>query len=547
MDVTSIPPFTAAGRAWPWGGGWMLTVVCKATFRLAPGESVVHSEAEPPVEDDVHWDNNPSRSLAAASDMVPFKRRPEVILVGSAFAPGKALARSIIARLLVGEVDKAIECFGERAWDQDGNLREGPRIVKAPLRYERAAGGPDSWNPVGVRPDALPDLYGKVPLPALQPAGSYVGRREDVVLPIGFGPIAASWPERREKLGRLAGHWPRGRWSDAPMPEGIDPGFFNAAPRDQLLAELRADERIVLEGLHPEHGRLVTNLPGLRPRATVERPGRAPEDVTLACDTLWIDTDRGLAALVWRGQLALAHPAEPGRVVVSTLGAAAPAWAPPPPPQPQTAPRAAPEELPAELEDTYAGDDLVAEDGDTATGEPAGLGAALPFGQGAREIVDEQTLDDGPPWAREPQRMRRPADASLEQCAAITAQVARRPEQAAQILAAHGLGEEQWAEIAGRWAEALREEARRGGTALLTAYDAAFVAQLEAERGPIRPDEYAYLAVSAERGAAAAALQHLGLPRGAQARIDRVYLARMGADPALAAWVHAAVAAARRA
>jgi hypothetical protein len=67
----------------------------------------------------------------------------------------------------------------------------------------------------------------------------------------------------------------------------------------------------------------VTSLPGLRPHAVVERGGRSREEVALVCDTLWIDTDRGVASLVWRGRLSMSRADEPGRVVVTTEGGAA--------------------------------------------------------------------------------------------------------------------------------------------------------------------------------------------------------------------------------
>ncbi len=37
----------------------------------------------------------------------------------------------------------------------------------------------------------------------------------------------------------------------------------------------------------------------------------------MTCDTLWIDTDRSMCTLTWRGQITLDHPAMEGRVVVA--------------------------------------------------------------------------------------------------------------------------------------------------------------------------------------------------------------------------------------
>jgi hypothetical protein len=59
----------------------------------------------------------------------------------------------------------------------------------------------------------------------------------------------------------------------------------------------------------------VTQVPRQRPRAFVERHGGL-EELQLVCDTLWIDTDRGLCTLTWRGQIRVHGPRDEGRVVI---------------------------------------------------------------------------------------------------------------------------------------------------------------------------------------------------------------------------------------
>lgn len=318
MDVVSLSPLRVGSLLWqPQRGSWALTVICKATYTLVPGESRLAVEQEYPNEDDNHWNDDPERSLYSPSDLMPFKRRADVMLVGHCFAPRGEAVRSLVTRLVVGTVDKSIEVWRERSWTADGQLRDGPRFTKMPLRWERAAGGPDTMNPVGVRPDARPDAYGARPVPNLQPTGVLLASPTDVVEPIGYGPIAASWSSRRDRLGRHAGTWSHTQWHRRELPDDVDPAYFNAAPQDQQLDELRDDERIVLENLHPEHARVVTNLPGTHPRAFVEKPGEAPRDLVLIADTLWIDTDRGLCTLTWRGQVSLDSPRLAGRVLVA--------------------------------------------------------------------------------------------------------------------------------------------------------------------------------------------------------------------------------------
>src|SRR5262249_39075776 len=142
-----------------------------------PGVAALSSEQQPPYEGDDYWDDDTGRSLHAASDIVPVKPRVDVTLVGQAFAPGKRPVRSLVVRLTVGEIDKAVEVFCDRTITQDGKLREGAPFTRMALRYERAAGGSETWNPVGVRRD-VPDRYGQWPTPNLQPLGASASASE---------------------------------------------------------------------------------------------------------------------------------------------------------------------------------------------------------------------------------------------------------------------------------------------------------------------------------------------------------------------------------
>lgn len=308
MQVLSVGPVRTGSCTFQQRGTFVLTVVCKTTFWLRPGEAVVAPEQEAINEADDHWDDDPNRSVRASSDLMPMKMRPEVTLVGYAYAPNKQVVRSLVARLVVGDVDKSIEVFCDRTFLPDGSLQEGQRFSRMRLTWERAGGGPQTNNPVGVRHDAR-DSYGRRTVPNLQPVGMHVSNVDEFIPPTGFGPIAATWPSRADLIAR----------APQAVAEGLDgpsAAYYNAAPSDQLLSVLRENERIVLENLHPEHARLVTSLPGFRPAIFVDR-GRGPaQRVTPRADSLWIDTDRGIATLTWRAHVPLAHRDEPGQVVV---------------------------------------------------------------------------------------------------------------------------------------------------------------------------------------------------------------------------------------
>ncbi|WP_437310175.1 DUF2169 family type VI secretion system accessory protein [Sorangium sp. So ce388] len=316
MDVVSDGSLPVASLLWQARAStWVLTVVCKATFTLAPAESPLAPAQEPIRERDAYRDDDPARSLIEASDLAPLKQGADVVLVGHAHAPGGKPARSLVARMVVGEIDKAIQASCDRLFTQEGELQEGARFTKMPLDYERAAGGPDTENPSGIDREARDDR-GRTTVPNLLPVDQVVSSPDDSIAAVGFGPIAPAWPLRHRRLGKHAAAWSSGALLSNLLPEDFDRSFFNVAPLDQRLQELCADERILLENLHPLHPRLVTSLPGVRPRATITGRAGGPRDLVMRCDTLVIDTDRLLCTVTWRGQLPLASPKEAGQVRV---------------------------------------------------------------------------------------------------------------------------------------------------------------------------------------------------------------------------------------
>ena len=316
MNVLSTSVLPVAAVRWMSSSGVpALTVVCRATFALQPIVSRLAEEQDPIAVSDTYWNNDPRRSLQAASDLVPYKARAEVLLVGHAYAPQGRPARSVVARLAVGTIDKRVEVMPDRRLGRDGAIREGAPWTRRPLWYEATAIGAARVNPAGMGFDAE-DPSGAVTLPSLQPPGARVARRGDTFEPACFGPIAPAWPQRSTFAPWLGARWASAIAEDRPLPDGVEPAFFNCAPLDQQLDVIRPDERILLEHLHPKHTRVLTSLPGIAPRAEVERLGRPPAPLALTCDTMWIDTDRGTCSLVFRGTIPLAYAGEPGCVTV---------------------------------------------------------------------------------------------------------------------------------------------------------------------------------------------------------------------------------------
>lgn len=328
MDIVTNCPLRALSFLWqPRSGMWVRTVVVKATYLLQPSRSILAEDQEDPNEQDEYWDDDPQRSLVAPSDLAPSKPRADVLLVGSAYAPGGQPVRSLVVHVAVANVEKAIEVFADRSFGALGDLRDGPRFTKMSLAWERASAGENGENPVGVRP-GVANALGAIPLPNLQPPGLHVVSARDFIAPVGLGPIPPSWPSRALRAGLQGRALTRAELATRLFPADLDLTYFQTAPLDQQTEPLRADERIALDHLHPEHPRLVTYLPGIRPVVFIERARGPANEVSLRADTLLIHTDRGQATMVWRGQAQVAGPEEAGKIVVGTAwGGNKPAFA----------------------------------------------------------------------------------------------------------------------------------------------------------------------------------------------------------------------------
>ncbi|WP_437648050.1 DUF2169 domain-containing protein [Sorangium sp. So ce362] len=593
MQIVARCPLKTASLQWhPRAGATALTLLCKATFALRPGRSRLAAEQDALSTLDTYADD--ARAiLITASDMCPFKRRADVLFHGHAYAPSGHRAPSIVARLVVGKLDKSIEVHADRGWN-----------------------GQQRWSVATFRP------------------------------------VAPSSPLRAALLGRHAKAWDPQTWNTRPLPDDFDGAFFNAAPVDQQIPELTGDEIIVLEHLSPVHPRLVTRLSRIVPRASVQRENRDVELVRLRCDTLSIDGDRGVASLVFRGLVPLSPPDEPGLVAITAeaeeaipedegidarandarsskeqpgtmvlmasqlVGAAKPALpfvsgasgAPAPgiergstapledpavmcrigtdtgplsptlsrgalpfhpsfperpgtlpappgsmssvaalelePELPRTRPAAPEAEVEREVPIDIPPPPMFGPLPVPARPAPGEVAAGvLSAGAGAAAESTPAVAEDREASAPEPP----PFELSIEKVAAIAAEIAERRQDQTVVLDAHGLHEPGWSENQQRWTAAIEEQASRGSHALRAAYDAAYVAQVEQFRGAITPEEYARILLALDRRRTDETLDALKIQRPALMPIVRLWTRALARDATLADAVSDALRAAQRA
>ncbi len=253
---------------------------------------------EPIQPNDTHHGGDGGQSLRAGSDLAPYKPRTDIVVVGSAYAPGGRPTRELTARIVIGECEKVVEVVADRSLGIDGTVYEGPAFKSMPLVYERAAGGPDTWNPVGVS-RRMQDSSGRLRLPNLLPPGAPHDSPD--VAPIGFGPVAPSWSARVDWLGAHASRWRHGVYGEElVVPDDLDLRYFNFAPGDQQLSTpVGSGAHLLFDCLTASGSRLSTYLPELTPFA-VATLGSRQEKLPMTADTFVVDSDRATCTITYR-------------------------------------------------------------------------------------------------------------------------------------------------------------------------------------------------------------------------------------------------------
>ena len=256
-------------------------VVVKGAFSLRDGQRL--SEHPPIVEADV-WAGEPGAStLREASDIALEKPATDVVLCGSAYAPGGAAHTTVEVSFSVGSMRKSLVVHGARTWKKTW-LGERPSPAAAFTKQ------PLEW----AADDSVP--------PAIEDPQQPTGRRKAKRPPWGCGPVPATWESRRVHAGTYDAAWQRDR---APfLPADFDPRFFQIAPTDQqVLGCLRGGEAIELVNCTPDGlRRAVVPTTSVRCQAFA---GATSQDLPLRLDTLVLRPDSEQIDLTWRGLLPL--------------------------------------------------------------------------------------------------------------------------------------------------------------------------------------------------------------------------------------------------
>lgn len=319
LQLKNATPFASTIMMVPDADGVdTLYCVVKGTFGLPsrPGDALAVADVQVPVVlADEHWGDPATSGIRRPSDFCLGKPGTDVVLLGSAHAPGGRPVTQMDVAIGVGPLVKWVRVFGDRFWDTsatDYRATAPAPFLTMPLVWERAfggvdvtSGGPDAHprNPSGVGHRVMrgtKETLGS-PLPNVEDPSTLIGAWRDAPTPAGVAPVAPFWEPRRRYAGTYDETWQAQR---APyLPTDFDPRFFHLAPEGLFTAgHLAGGEPVELRGVTPA-GTLQFELPRLQ--VGVEFRLRNGSQARFApLDTVIFAPDEGRVSLVWRAGFA---------------------------------------------------------------------------------------------------------------------------------------------------------------------------------------------------------------------------------------------------
>ena len=302
-------------------GRELLVVSIKGTFAIPKnGDEPQRAEEQLPlVEADVFTGEPGVSAPLYESDYAPHKPRCDILLNGSAYAPGGKPATRVPVTLQIGSVSKSFYVVGPRVWKK-GLLSikaSTPRPFKVmPFSYDTAFGGVDAnhkdpkklraymTNPVGVgfHHHLNADFVDGKPLPNTEETNKPVTKPNGKYQPMSLGPIGRAWQPRVPLAGTYDQNWLDNIFPF--LPPDFDDGYFQAAPPDQQMPYPQGGERVVLVNLTPE-GRTTFRLPAINLLVWFFMKSGEEKQTQAVIDTVLIEPDAGHFMVIWRSSLPL--------------------------------------------------------------------------------------------------------------------------------------------------------------------------------------------------------------------------------------------------
>jgi hypothetical protein len=303
-------------------GRELLIIVVKATFTIPDnGEMPQLAEEQVPLVEADQFTGEPGYSATLCeTDYAHRKTFCDVLLNGSAYAPGGRPSKQVTVSMQVGSMKKVLNVIGHRKWDrilmQDTPSLPLPFVKKA-ISYDCAFGGVDIdqndesraktylLNPVGVGFYPISsgkELEGK-PLPNTEEVGRPVlSAKTGSFQPMAFGPVGRNFVSRSKYAGTYDQNWLD---NHAPFwPDDFDYRYFQAAPQEQQISYPKGGEPVLLKNLTPL-GTCRFRLPKLEIPVFVNPYRDNAKQLAPVIDTVFFEPDHGRFTMTWRVALPL--------------------------------------------------------------------------------------------------------------------------------------------------------------------------------------------------------------------------------------------------
>jgi hypothetical protein len=317
-----------------------LVLVVTASFVALPGaepEPVDEKFAIEPM--DRHRGDPATSSVEYPGQLAPAKASIDVLVNGHAYAPNGRAVETMSVGVRVGTIRKVVQVTGDRFWRGRGSGRvpSSPKpFERLPVVYERAFGGGavvtadgthgkppyEARNPVGVGLDGAassdPSVTTEVPNLEFPQDRMLTGQQRPS--PAAFGAIGPGWQPRASFAGTYDEQWLK---NQAPLlPHDLDSRFFQVAPPDQQIANIRAGDLVEVAGMTPD-GQWKFRLPAFEVPVWLVHRDRV-EQRHPVLDTIHLEPDRYRFHLTGRLTTVVTRTRAPlGQIV---LGRIRPGW-----------------------------------------------------------------------------------------------------------------------------------------------------------------------------------------------------------------------------
>jgi hypothetical protein len=252
-------------------------------------------------------------------DFAPRKPRCDILLLGSAYAPGGRPAQRVPVGLRIGNWKKTFMVVGKRHWETGlaGVCATAPEpFTVLPFSYDVAFGGVDNHhkdaskhaafmrNPIGrgFHKHLKGEWVDGSPLPNTEEINRPVDKPDGEYEPMAFGPVGRGWEQRIKYAGTYDQDWIDNTFPF--LPADFNDAYYQAASLDQQTAFPQGGEEVVLVNLTTE-GRLAFKLPIIEVPVVFFRKKGERHETQAVLDTIVIESNKRVFSLTWRASLPL--------------------------------------------------------------------------------------------------------------------------------------------------------------------------------------------------------------------------------------------------